>query len=86
MATPNFGFIFEPTEDRAIRERWFHEYLGEHPALLDEVGYVRLRPGEEPTLCFSAKAIKGFLRWCLEQGYGDPEAIQSKLNFFEEEL
>jgi hypothetical protein len=86
MTTPKFGFIFEETEDRATRERWFHEYLGEHPALLNEVGYVRLRPGEEPTLCFSAKAIKGFLRWCLEQGYGDPEAIQSKLDFFEEEL
>jgi hypothetical protein len=84
MATSKFGFIFEQTEDRSTRERWFHEFLGEQAALLDEVGYVRLQPGEEPTLCFSAKAITGFLRWCLQQGYGDPEEVQSKLDFFEE--
>jgi hypothetical protein len=84
IATPKFGFIFEQTPDRATRERWFHECLGENPALLDEVGYVRLRAGEEPTLCFSAEAAKGFLTWQLQKGYGDPEQIQSKLDFFEE--
>jgi hypothetical protein len=84
MATPKLGFIFEQAQDRATRERWFHECLGENPALLDEVGYVRLRAGEEPTLCFSAKAAKGFLTWQLQKGYGDPEEIQSKLDCFEE--
>jgi hypothetical protein len=84
MATPKLGFIFERTEDRATRERWFHECLGENPALLDEVGYVRIQVREEPTLCFSAKAAKGFLSWCLQKGYGDAEPIQSKLDFFEE--
>jgi hypothetical protein len=79
MATPKPGFIVEQTNDGATRERWFHEFLGENPARLDEVGYVQLRAGEEPTLCFSAQAIKGFLAWSLQKGYGDPEEIQAKL-------
>jgi hypothetical protein len=84
MDRENLGFIFEEKEDRATRERWFHEFLGQHPALLDEVGYVQMEVGEEPTLCFSSRAARGFLSWCLQQGYGDPEEIQSKLDFFEE--
>jgi hypothetical protein len=52
--------------------------------MLDEVGDARLKASEEPTLCFSAKAAKGFLRWQLQKGYGDPEQIQSKLDMFEE--
>lgn len=84
MATLKPGFIFEQTDDVATRERWFHEFLGEQPALLDEVGYVQLRAGEEPVICFSARAIKGFLAWSLQRGYGDPEEIQAKLYLFED--
>jgi hypothetical protein len=84
MATPELGFIFERTDDLATRERWFHEFLGEQPALLDEVGYVQIWAGEEPVICFSARAIKGFLAWSLQRGYGDPEEIQAKLDLFED--
>jgi hypothetical protein len=58
--------------------------LGEHRTLLDEVGYVQMDVGEEPVLCFSARAAKGFLAWCLRRGYGDPEEIPCKPDFFEE--
>jgi hypothetical protein len=84
MATPKLGFMFELTEDRATRERRFHECLGEHPALLDEVVYVRIWAGEEPTRCFSAKTAKGVLTWLLQKGYGAPEPFQSKRGFIEE--
>jgi hypothetical protein len=79
MATSKLGFIFEQTAESATCERWFHEFLLENPPLLDEVGCVRLRPGEEPTLCFSAKAIKGFLNWCLQQGYGTQSRFSPSL-------
>ena len=84
MATEKPGFIFERIADVPTRERWFHEFLGEHPTLLDEVGYVQMDVGDEPVLYFSARAAKGFLAWCLRRGYGDAEEIRSKLDFFEE--
>jgi hypothetical protein len=84
MATPKLGFMFELTEDRATRERWFHECLGEDPAQLDEVAYVRIWAGEEPTRCFSAKTAKGVLTWLPQKGYRAPEPFQSKRDFMEE--
>jgi hypothetical protein len=83
MAPLKPGFIFEQTDDVDTRERWFHEFLGEHPAWLNEVGYVQLPHRDEPTLCFSAEAIIAFLKWSLQKGYGDPEQVQSKLDLFE---
>jgi hypothetical protein len=83
MGTSKPGFIFEQTEDVAIRERWFHEFLSEHLELLDEVEYVRLQHSEEPFICFSAQALKRFLAWSLQKGYGDPDETQDKLDLLE---
>lgn len=85
MARLKPGFILEQRSDLATRERWFHELLGEHPELLDEVAYVHLQTGVEPTLCFSATAAKGFLIWCVQKGYGDTERLEDSLAFFEAE-
>jgi hypothetical protein len=84
MDRKELGFIFEQTADVATRERWFQEFLGENPALLDEVGYVQIQASQEPIICFSARAIKGFLAWSLQKGYGDPKEIQAKLDLFED--
>ncbi len=84
MATLKPGFIFEQTDNVTTRERWFHEFLGEHPALVYNVGYVQIRASEEPILCFSARAFKGFLAWSLQKGYGNPNEIQGKLELLED--
>lgn len=80
------GLILDQTEDVVTRDRQFHEFLTEHPALLDHVEYVHLRQHEEPTMCLTATAARGFLAWCLQKGYGDADTLQERLNLLEDVL
>jgi len=68
------------------RDRQFHEFLSEHPELLDQVKYVHLRQHEESTMCLTATAARGFLAWCLQKGYGDADTLQERLRLLENVL
>ena len=78
--------ILDQTEDVVTRNWQFHEFLTEHPELLDHVKYVHLRQYEEPTMCFTATAARGFLAWCLQKGYGDADTLQERLRLLEDVL